>query len=257
MNNSVMVMLMTYNHAPYIRSALDSILNQTYEDLSVMVVDDCSTDGTTDIVKEYMPALEERFGDRLTVITMQENAGHIQAFYFATEYFKQKCGEEFVQILEGDDFLEPDSIRERMETLVKEGADAVHSDVKFLIPSQRLMSPAFWKYNSSYAIETPMTTDFLLRDNRIFTCSLLSKREFFIPAYNYGTFHELGITLCDYAACLRMLHLGAKIVYLDRSTATYRKIEGSVTNSIPHNVLVDKTNQVKTLAKEGTLFNDL
>jgi len=43
----------TYNGAKYIREQLDSIINQTYPIFEIIIQDDCSTDDTVDIIREY------------------------------------------------------------------------------------------------------------------------------------------------------------------------------------------------------------
>jgi glycosyltransferase involved in cell wall biosynthesis len=54
MNNPLIsVALCTYNGAEYIKQQLDSIVNQTYKNMEVIVVDDCSTDATYAIIEEY------------------------------------------------------------------------------------------------------------------------------------------------------------------------------------------------------------
>lgn len=49
----VSVVIPTYNHARYLPYALDSIINQSYANLEVIVIDDGSTDGTSEVVKPY------------------------------------------------------------------------------------------------------------------------------------------------------------------------------------------------------------
>lgn len=49
----VSVVIPTYNHARYLRYALDSVINQSYSNLEVFVIDDGSTDSTTELVKSY------------------------------------------------------------------------------------------------------------------------------------------------------------------------------------------------------------
>lgn len=56
MNNRTLVSIccITYNHGPYIRACLDGfVMQKTNFDFEVLINDDCSTDGTTDIIKEY------------------------------------------------------------------------------------------------------------------------------------------------------------------------------------------------------------
>jgi glycosyltransferase involved in cell wall biosynthesis len=47
------VIVANYNKSPYIRECLDSILNQTYKQLEIIIFDDCSTDGSLQIIREY------------------------------------------------------------------------------------------------------------------------------------------------------------------------------------------------------------
>ena len=62
----VSVIIPAYNAEHCIRRAIDSILAQSYEDFEVVVVDDGSTDGTAEVVKQY--------GEKVKYI-YQENAG--------------------------------------------------------------------------------------------------------------------------------------------------------------------------------------
>ena len=49
----VSIVIPTYNHARYLPSALDSVINQSYANIEVLVIDDGSTDGTAELVKPY------------------------------------------------------------------------------------------------------------------------------------------------------------------------------------------------------------
>ena len=53
MNEKVDVLMATYNGEKYLKEQIDSILNQTYQNIHLIISDDCSTDRTRDILKEY------------------------------------------------------------------------------------------------------------------------------------------------------------------------------------------------------------
>lgn len=92
----VSVIIPTYQHVNYIAECLDSLKNQTFEDWEAVVVDDGSSDGTGDIVKDYA-----RLDPRIKYF-YQENKG----IYKLNELFNfalwRSVG-EFIAVLEGDD----------------------------------------------------------------------------------------------------------------------------------------------------------
>ena len=67
----VTVVIPTHNRAGRVHAAVDSALAQTYKNTEVVVVDDCSADGTADL-------LEERYGGRITVIRRGLNGGAVR-----------------------------------------------------------------------------------------------------------------------------------------------------------------------------------
>ena len=66
----VSVLMTAYNRAPYIGSSIESVLAQTYGDFELIIVDDCSTDGTLDIARQY-----ERLDARTRVVVNERNLG--------------------------------------------------------------------------------------------------------------------------------------------------------------------------------------
>ncbi len=70
-SGSVCVTLVTYNSGRFIKRCLDSVLDQRYPDLDIIVIDNCSTDGTIDIL--------EQFEDRIRIHYNEENVGFASA----------------------------------------------------------------------------------------------------------------------------------------------------------------------------------
>ncbi len=68
---AVSVIIPMYNVEKYIGECLDSILAQTFKDYELLVVDDCSTDKSLEIVESYVP----KFENRLRLIKSEENSG--------------------------------------------------------------------------------------------------------------------------------------------------------------------------------------
>ena len=60
-HKSISVALCTYNGAKYLHSQLDSILNQSFPPDEIVIIDDCSTDSTVNIIKQYADNNTENF----------------------------------------------------------------------------------------------------------------------------------------------------------------------------------------------------
>ena len=58
MEEQIDILLATYNGEKYLREQIDSILNQTYKNIKLIISDDCSIDGTANILKEYAENLQ-------------------------------------------------------------------------------------------------------------------------------------------------------------------------------------------------------
>lgn len=95
----VSVVIPNYNHSPYLRDRIDSVLSQTYPNFEVLILDDCSTDDSRSVIEEY------RNRDHVSAIVMNEtNSG--STFVQWQRGFDMAKG-EFVWIAESDDMADP------------------------------------------------------------------------------------------------------------------------------------------------------
>lgn len=97
----VSICCITYNHAPYIRQCLDGFFMQkTTFPIEIIINDDCSTDGTTDIIREY----EAKFPDIIKPIYhgANEYSKGVRGM-FATYCFPKAKG-KYIALCEGDDY---------------------------------------------------------------------------------------------------------------------------------------------------------
>ncbi|OLP18794.1 hypothetical protein BST81_08625 [Leptolyngbya sp. 'hensonii'] len=97
-----------YNRAHLVRRAIESALAQTYPNLEVIVVDNCSTDGTYAVVQEYMGQ-----DDRVKGLQNEQNLGPVPNWWRCIE---QSQGEYF-KMLFSDDWLEPDAVEQLLHPL--------------------------------------------------------------------------------------------------------------------------------------------
>lgn len=110
----VSVIVPVYNVAPYLREALDSVVQQIYAHLDIIIVDDGSTDGSGAICDEY------RFDPRVTVIH-QTNQGVSAARNTGLDH----SAGEYIAFLDPDDAYDRSFIRTMLEAMIRENPDIV------------------------------------------------------------------------------------------------------------------------------------
>jgi len=96
------VIIPAYNVAHYLPEAIESVLGQTYSDLDVTVIDDGSTDNTTEVVVPYL--------DRIAFLKVP-NGGPARARNLAI----QKSSEEYLAFLDADDVWYPDKLERQLD----------------------------------------------------------------------------------------------------------------------------------------------
>lgn len=135
-NPLVSVIIPSYNCEHYIAQTIESVLNQTFKDIELIVVDDGSTDSTREIVKSY--------GDPVRLIT-QQNARVCAARNRGISESKGK----YICLMDHDDFWFPYKLEEQIKTLEKHGETGVvfapfirwHSDADGRFPEPATLTP--------------------------------------------------------------------------------------------------------------------
>ena len=115
----ITVIIPAYNRAMVIKSAIDSVLNQTYQNFEIIVVNDGSKDNTSDVIIETLQK-----DSRIVYIEHTTNLGSQKA---RNSGIKSAKG-EWITFLDSDDQLMPDSLEKRLKLAIKEQVKVVHSE---------------------------------------------------------------------------------------------------------------------------------
>lgn len=112
----VSIVITSYNYGKYIADALDSVSLQTYRPLECIVVDDCSTDNSLEIIHKTIETLEtKKNGIRYSVVSTEKNLGQLAAFQVGIK----KAEGVFINFLDADDFLFPEFISVHVQAHLK------------------------------------------------------------------------------------------------------------------------------------------
>ena len=110
----ISIIIPVYNVKPYLRKCLDSVINQTYRELEILIVDDGSTDGSGEICDEYKK-------DERVIVFHTENRGLSCARNVGLDNAKG----EWIGFVDSDDWIEPDMYEALLKKAEESGADVV------------------------------------------------------------------------------------------------------------------------------------
>lgn len=210
----ISVIIPVYNVEKYIRECLNSVINQTYKKLEIILVDDGSLDKSGDICDEYK--LKD---DRIKVIH-KENGGLSDARNAGMKIATGK----FIQFIDSDDFIDKDMI-EMLYDLVIENDGDISMCSNYILEGKKKTSNCSGEkyiYNRIEALRE-ILLDEKVRSyawNKLIKRELLKNIEF-----------PKGKVFEDQLTIPRIFERSSKIVFLDIPKYYYRQREGSILNT--------------------------
>lgn len=128
-NPDVSVIIAMYNSEKYVEECLQSLLNQTLTNFEVIVIDDCSTDKSVEVVKKMIPAFEtEEEGSRLILLKTKKNSG---CAGIPRNMAMKTARGKYLYFLDSDDFLEKTAFEDLYKVAEEYNADIVHCEKYF------------------------------------------------------------------------------------------------------------------------------
>lgn len=108
----VSVIIPNYNHAPFLRQRIDTVLNQTFQDFELIILDDCSTDNSIEVIEQYI-------GNPKISHTVFNSANSGSPFLQWEKGINLAKG-KYVWIAESDDWCEPSLLETLVEGMRKD-----------------------------------------------------------------------------------------------------------------------------------------
>ena len=217
---AISVIIPLYNAEKYFGECLESLLAQTFKDFEVIVVNDCSTDGSHKVAESYL----EKFDGRLNIFDNRQNSG---VSVSRNKGLKISRG-EYIFFMDADDLLLPDSL-ERMYRLAKSfDVDVVNCTGTFSINDdgsewafRRLKRPTatdenIFETNLEWRVKGLLKDNFYLSPWRKF-----SRRDFLIR--NGLFFPEKTNNYEDQIWSFGLLLCSEKILHTPLAAYVYRK----------------------------------
>lgn len=146
----VSVIIPLYNASSYIEATLDSVCQQTYTNLEILVVDDSSTDDGFKKVKAY--------SDSRIILLQQVNSGAA----IARNTGLQQAKGDYIQFMDADDLLHPDKIKIQVEALHDKTAKIAVSNYIEFFDEENLYHKTVPKSQNEFIFSSDKPVDFLL-----------------------------------------------------------------------------------------------
>lgn len=215
MRERVHIVLATYNGERFLREQMESVLAQTYENITVEVCDDGSTDGTEAIVREY-----EAQDERVKLHLNPHNLGYVKNFLEGVK----RCTAPYVMLCDQDDIWQKDKVEKTllaMQQAEKKKAgkpvlvftDAVNFD------SDTGEELGFF-HETSHLDVKKVDTAHLFMENKCIGCTMMMNRA--ILPYLEELPEEIRVH--DWWLALICSHFGT-IEYVPQATLRYRQHE--------------------------------
>lgn len=210
----VSITVITYNSSKYIIETLESIKNQTYQNIELIVSDDCSKDNTVFIVKDWIEKNKDRFVDT-QLITSSENTGIPANKNRALSVVKGI----WLKSIAGDDLLLENCIKENIEyTATNPEARIIASNLKVINENgeqinEQLQNEFCLKLTVKQQYERILRYFFLLSPGIFLKTDVIKENNYYNETYRW---------IEDYPFYLKVLKAGNKIYYLNSFTVKYR-----------------------------------
>lgn len=220
----ISIIVPIYNVAQYLRACINSIVNQTYRDIEIILIDDGSTDDSGSICEEY-----KKIDERIVVIH-QNNAGLSAA---RNAGIKLSTG-EYITFIDSDDYISPDYIKKLHSCFADNTIDIVVCDLK-KVPEKVELSDINLqvekdtnsvRLSNCQAIEEVYKSSYhgidFVSFAKLYRKALFEINEIEFPV---GKIHE------DAFTTYKLFYASKEIVYVDIPMYFYRIRGGSITTS--------------------------
>lgn len=210
MKNKISIIVSCYNTAKYVEKCLDSLLNQTYKNIEIILIDDASTDDTLKILKKY--------AKNNTCIKLFENKPNKGLAYSRNLGLKNATG-EFIGFIDSDDYIAPNYYENLITTLLKENADLAICDIKLIYENgnEEVVKSCVGLKNKLNFVNNGLAAS---------ACNKLFKKELICQySFEEGKINE------DLAVVIPSIVSAQKIAYVENTFYNYLQREKSIQNS--------------------------
>ena len=160
-NNKVDIILPVYNSKEFILETLTSINKQTYENWRLIIIDDCSKDGSEKLIENF---LNNKLSKRKFIfIKNKKNKGQA----FSRNFALKQCNAKFVAFIDSDDIWEKNKLKQQINFMIKYDYIFTYTDYKTVKNNKIkiIITPSFFNYKN-FIKNTSIATSTMIIKNK-------------------------------------------------------------------------------------------
>lgn len=226
----VSIIVVTYNSAAFVLETLESAKAQSWQNIELIISDDCSPDNTIELCRNWIAINKDRFV-RTEIITVAKNGG-VSA---SCNRSIKAAQTDWIKFIAGDDILLPNCIADNMQFV------ADNPETKIIFSEVLLYENDFKKKNflnvipGTFPMNIMNPTFTAMEQNQLL---LISDRIHFTPSYFFnrvplmaiGGYDENNRVIEDYPMWLKLTRAGNKLYFFKTPTVGYRRHQGAANN---------------------------
>lgn len=234
--DKISVIIPVYNTAPYLDKCLESVINQTYKNLEIILINDASTDNSLDIMKKYSES-----DTRIRLISHKENCGLGVSRNIGLKIASGK----YVLFVDSDDYIDPVLIEKVCRT-IKDGFDiCIFNAISFEDKTHKTLKETYFIMEESYFNDLDSFNRSIMRIidvhsacMKMYSLNFLKKNSIEFPENIYGEDVEFWFKCMFYTTKIYYTHF----------RGYYRRIRsGSIMDSGNKKNIVDRIDNLPSL----------
>ena len=248
MNNTIAILMATYNGEKYLEEQIESILNQTYQDFVLYIRDDNSTDNTRKIIKKYVKKNPNKV---IQVKDEKVAKGACNNFMYLLEYVYSLNKYDIFMFADQDDFWLEDkvefTVNEYKKIENKEQPILIHTDLNVVDSKLNIISESFFRY-SNLNENCNKFNNYLIQNNVTGCTTLINKTLVDLIIFNINN-----ILMHDWYFALIASAFG-QVIFIGKATIKYRQHGNNVLGAKKVKGIKEIYNK---LIKNNTIKEDL
>jgi teichuronic acid biosynthesis glycosyltransferase TuaG len=204
---SVDVIIPVYNGSHYIEDSVNSVLNQTHKNLKIIIINDCSTDSTLDVINSLKT-------DKIKIFNLKRNKGQA----FCRNLGLRNSNSQFICFLDSDDYWDDSKIEKQIHHMISNNLNFSYTNYVAIKKNKKKKV----KVSNNYTYRS------FLKDTSIPTSSIMVKKDLI----GFTKFKKKGHGFDDYIfKCDLLIKKNMRNLLLDEYLVFYNIRKGSISSN--------------------------